>query len=145
MKAFLDTSVIVAGLVEAHPHFARAFPLLRDVAGGSSEGWLCAHSVAETFAALTMLPVRPRIHPADARRLVEENLERRFQIVELGTDDYRWAVDRIASLGLAGGVIYDALILRAALRADCERIYTFNLEHFRRVAPEEIAGRLAAP
>ncbi|WP_446744046.1 hypothetical protein [Silvibacterium acidisoli] len=38
--------------------------------------------------------------------------------------------------GLAGGLVYDALGMTAARKAGCERIYTYNVKHFRQVAPD---------
>ena len=39
-------------------------------------------------------------------------------------------------MGLSGGVIYDALIARAAEKAGAERLLTLNGADFRRVWPE---------
>jgi len=39
-------------------------------------------------------------------------------------------------MGLSGGIIYDALIARAAEKAGAERLLTFNESDFRRVWPE---------
>jgi hypothetical protein len=36
---------------------------------------------------------------------------------------------------LVSGAIYDALHLIGARRAACEKLYTFNLRHFRSLAP----------
>ena len=40
--------------------------------------------------------------------------------------------------------MYDALLLECARATDAERIYTFNLGDFRRLAPD-LAERMAAP
>ena len=53
-------------------------------------------------------------------------------------------IQRMADLNLAGAVIYEALILRAAERAGVERVLTFNVDDFRRLWPEG-AAKIAAP
>jgi predicted nucleic acid-binding protein len=75
MKILLDTSVTVAGLVEAHPMHRRALPWLAKAKAGEFSFLICSHSFAEVFAVLTSLPVRNPIRPELARRLVEDNLE----------------------------------------------------------------------
>ncbi len=61
MRVFLDTSVLVAASESCHPHHAQALPVLRRVARGEDEGCIGVYSIAETYAALTRLPVQPRI------------------------------------------------------------------------------------
>jgi hypothetical protein len=52
---------------------------------------------------------------------------------------FNW--DRIVDIG---GRIYDALHLRRARQAACDRVYTFNVRHFQQLAPD-LAGRIGAP
>jgi len=42
----------------------------------------------------------------------------------------------MADLGLSGGIIYDALIAKAAQKHSVDRVLTFNTEDFKRVWPE---------
>ena len=56
MKIFLDTSVLVAAVLEQHGDHARAFAILERVQQGKDEGVVAAHSLAETYAILTRLP-----------------------------------------------------------------------------------------
>ena len=44
----------------------------------------------------------------------------------------------------AGGLVYDALLLRCALKSRAEAIYTWNTKHFRRLSPES-AARIRTP
>jgi predicted nucleic acid-binding protein len=53
-------------------------------------------------------------------------------------------VHRTAALKLSGGIIYDALLMSCARKADAERIYTWNERHFRLVAPD-LADRIVTP
>ncbi len=94
------------------------------------------HTLAELYAVLTSLPMRPRISPAMARQLIAEVVATTETQVELSVADYTEVVARMGSLGLAGGSIYDALIARAAEKSEVDRLMTFNDRDFRRVWPE---------
>lgn len=131
----LDSSLMVAALVEAHPHHGRALPWLSRLATGEIEAVVTSHSLAEIYAALTRLPVTPRVSPSLAWRLIRENTSR-AKIVPLAVSDYRRTIEKTAELGLLGGVIYDALIAGVAERLKVEGLVTFNVHDFRRVWPE---------
>jgi predicted nucleic acid-binding protein len=105
---------------------------------------LAAHTLAELHATLTTLPVRPRISPQTAERLRNDNLPETTEIVALAVDDYRSVVQGAVELGLAGGVIYDALIARAAENGRADRLVTLNESDFRRAWPEG-ADRITSP
>ena len=77
MKALLDTSVLVAAVVQAHPQHGRALPWLARGRRGEFQLFVASHTLAEMFAVLTTLPVKPRISPSTAWRLVSENVARR--------------------------------------------------------------------
>jgi hypothetical protein len=57
---------------------------------------------------------------------------------------YRETIQEGADSGWIGGRIYDALQLRCAKKAACDRIYTFNVRHFQPLAPD-LADRIGAP
>lgn len=137
MKALLDTSVLVAALVEAHPRHAEAFAWLRRVRSGEVEGSVAAHSVAEVYAVLSSLPVSPRITPSTAWALVEHSVLPFITAVSLTQAETVRVVQRVSRRGLAGGVVYDALIAGAAVKGGAELIVTLNPGDFRRVTPEE--------
>ena len=103
------------------------------------------HSIAEVFAALTCLPVQPRIHPVEAARIVNENILAHFDVISLGKEDYLEALNTMASGGWTGAKIYDALLLCCASRCAVERIYTFNLGDFRQLAPAVLQEKICAP
>jgi predicted nucleic acid-binding protein len=133
--ALFDTSVLVAALVEAHPHHAVAFPWLRRAHSGAVQGLVCAHGLAETFAVLTTLPHLPRIPPEAARQVIRESVEAKLRVVPLGAADYSQVLRRLAGAGLSAGIVYDALAARAAEKRGAERIVTLNRRDFDRVAP----------
>ena len=149
MKVLLDTSVVVPALVRSHPEHARCLPWIRRVHEGDVDLVLAAHSLAEVHAVLTSLPVRPRISPRTARRLIEENRllpgpKGLATVVALETVDYTAVLEAAAQNGIAGGAVYDALIAKAADLADVDHVVTLNPKDFRRVWPDG-ADRIREP
>ncbi len=100
------------------------------------ELFVAAHSVAEFYAVLTRLPINPKISPTLALRLIRENIEAVADIVSLTEDEYMQIVINMAELGLAGGVVYDAIIAMAAKKSNCAALLTLNKRDFVRVWPE---------
>ena len=135
MKILLDTSVLVAAMVESHPEHERAFPWLKRIIDGKNEGYVAIHSLAELYAVLTVLPVRPRISPHSAHELIVRNVLQNFEVITLGPSDYLTVIESLSSLGIVGGATYDALIMHAAISVKMDRIVTFNLRDFRRISP----------
>jgi len=88
------------------------------------------------YAVLSTLPIKPRIAPSVAWRLIYENVETMVKVISLTSAEYRAVIKRISELGLSGGIVYDALIAKAAQKANVERLLTFNSDHFNRVWPE---------
>ena len=144
MRVLLDTSVLVATMVEAHPAHAVALPCLQRVRDGADVGLVAAHSLAELYAILTTLPVQPRISPAVARQLIGHNILGVCEVVPLSGEDYAAVIDHLSGLGIIGGATYDALILHAASKAMADRVVTLNEQDFRRVYPD-LADRIASP
>ena len=144
MKILLDTSVLVAALVEPHPQHHRALPWLAKAKAEKFELVISSHTIAELYAVLSTLPVSPRITPGLAWRLINESVTPAATMVSLTSSEYLTAVKDMSDLGLSGGAIYDALIVKAAQKANADRILTFNVVDFRRIWPEG-AVRIAAP
>ncbi len=145
MDIFFDTTVLVAGSEQSHPHYAQARSALLRVAAGQDKGFIGMHSMAELFAALTRLPVQPRIHPVEAARIISSNILPHFEVISLDKTDYLEALNAMASGGWTGAKIYDALLLRCAAKCAVERIYTFNLGDFRQLAPAALQPKICAP
>jgi len=143
VTSLLDTSVLVPALVEVHPNHERAYPWLERAAAGEINVAVSNHSLAETYATMTKLPVRPKIPPGLASRLLRDGTVA-LTLVPLTAEDYHRTIGRIAELGLAGGMVYDALIACAAEKLDVEALVTFNVSDFRRVWPEG-HDRIVAP
>lgn len=136
MKVYYDTSVLVAVGVARHPHHTAAIAAYRLALGGRHTGVVSAHGLAETYTTLTRLPLSPVIQPTEAYRYVTESVAEKCEIVDLNAKDYLAVLESAAKAGLRGGVVYDLLQLRSAEKARCDRIYTFNISDFIRLAPQ---------
>ena len=144
MKAYLDAAVLVAASVADHPHHSQSLATLQMVRKKAMTGHISGHGLSETYAVLTRTPFIPLIYPAEAWKLLSMNVLPYFQIVTLTPDMYRETIQECADSGWIGGRIYDALHLRCAKEAACDRIYTFNVRHFQQLAPD-LADRIGAP
>lgn len=136
MKILFDTSLIIAALVESHPMHVRAFPWLKKAKAKDFEIVVASHTIAETYAVLSTLPIKPRISPSVAWRLINENIVSISKIVSLTPAEYSFTIKQISELGLVGGITYDALIAKVAQKSKVKRMLTLNLEHFTRVWPD---------
>jgi predicted nucleic acid-binding protein len=136
MKALFDTSIIVSGIVESHPMHSKCLPWLQRARADDFECVVVSHCLAETYAVLTTLPVRPRISPQLAKQLTYTNLEAFARIVPLTVGDYKTTIERMAALGLSGGVVYDAVVATVARRLSVDKLLTLNADDFQRVWPE---------
>lgn len=144
MKILLDTSVLVAALVEKHPNHTLAFPWLQKAKAKAFTGFVAAHSVAELYSILTTLPIRPRISPATAAQMIKRDVIDQLQVVSLSKEDYAAVIEHLATENIVGGSTYDALLLRAAVSANVDQVVTFNADDFRRVYPE-LADKIVSP
>jgi predicted nucleic acid-binding protein len=84
-----------------------------------------------------------RLAPQDAVLAVETFLKR-LSPVTLSAEEYMETLRQTANLGHSGGIIYDALLLACARKVQAERIYTWNVKHFKMVAPD-LAERIMTP
>lgn len=140
---FFDTSALIPVVTEqlanhpgAHARFVNEI----------SEGhvlYCSIHTLAECYATLTALPLPRRISGPEAARLIEVNFARRLEVIELTAVDYREAISLCSDLGRTSGQIYDALHLIAALKKDCQQLFTYNTAHFRALAQNRI--RISLP
>jgi predicted nucleic acid-binding protein len=76
--------------------------------------------------------------------LALETFLRRIAAIALSADEYIDTLKSCAATGMTGGMIYDALHVASARKANAQRIYTWNVRHFQRVAPD-LAERMMTP
>lgn len=141
MKVYFDTNVLVAAALEGHPHHVPAAAILRKVHRGEIEASISAHGLAELYSVLTRAPLVPPVYPSEAWRILERNVLPHFDVIPLSGAEYKSTLRGCADAGWTGGRVYDALHLTAARKAHCERICTFNVRHFRELAPD-LADRI---
>jgi len=141
MKNFLDTSVLIAASDAEHPGHKPSAALL---AAATKLTTACgAHTLAEVYAVLSRLPGGKRQRPEFARLLVEQ-IVGRTTAVSLTAEEYSATIRNTAQSLLAGGIVFDSLLLSCARKVEAESIYTWNLRHFRKVAPD-LADRIVTP
>jgi predicted nucleic acid-binding protein len=131
MMVFLDTSVLLAGLVDFGPQSAPAQSLMHAVAeeriGQAATAWHCC---LEFFSVATRLPAEFRLAPTDAALLLNEEVFARIAVHDLPAGD-RLAMLQVAGRdGVAGGRIYDSHIAEVARAAGATVVVTDNRRHF---------------
>lgn len=135
MKCLFDASVLVPAVVDQLANHEVALSCLRGVMAVGRQAFGSCHVLAETYATLTALPLPRRISALEASRLVRSNFIERLELVSLSAEDYSQALEMTVDKGLVSGQIYDALHVVAALKSGCTRIYTYNIAHFKKLAP----------
>jgi predicted nucleic acid-binding protein len=144
MKVFFDTSVLIAALVQVHPAHALAQPWLQRIKTATARGVLAAHSLAELYSVLSTFPLRPRLTPQAVHDLLRQDVMAQFEVVALTVTDYALTIEQLATAEIKGGVIYDALLLQAAVLAHADQIVTLNAHDFKRVRPD-LADKILSP
>ena len=131
MTVFLDTSVLVSGIIDFGPQSAPAHSLLHAVAertvGDAATSWHCC---LEFFSVTTRMPPEFRLTAADAARLLEEEVFARMRVHDLPAADRTALLRAAAHDGITGGRIYDAHIADVARAAGAAVIVTDNRRHF---------------
>lgn len=117
---------------------------LKILATANSTNTACSvHSLAELYSTLTRLPVRPPLSPEQVILFIED-LPRHLTLIPLDENDYLSAIRQTAERKQTGGLIYDALLLGGARKWKAKVIYTYDLKHFRELAPD-LAGIIRTP
>ena len=145
MKVFLDTNVLVSAVVQQHESHARSLAVLERVQNEKDEGFVSGHSLAETYAVLTKLPPPLRHTPEQALLSIEENIVKYFKVTALTGQEYSALIREVALAGIQGGTVYDAVLLKCALKSEAEKIFTLNVRHFSNIAPQNAAAKIVAP
>lgn len=136
MRVYFDSAVLIASCILDHPHHRPAAAALALVHDKKAQGCSSTHALAEFYAVLTRTPFTPRVSTSEAWQLLAHNILPYFEVAALSARDYQDAIHGCATQGWIGGRIYDALHAQAARKAGCDQIYTFNVRHFRQLAPE---------
>lgn len=102
----VDTSVAVPLVVEDHQFHDEVFAAIADFTLG-----LSGHAAFETYSVLTRLPPPSRLAPQTATQVLEANFP---ASAFLDAAAARELLASLASLDIAGGSVYDALVATAA-------------------------------
>jgi len=145
MKTFFDTNVLVASCLEDHEHHGRAHALLERVLTGEDDGATSAHALAEAYAVMTRLPKPLRVAPSVAASLLDENFVKHFELVALTGKQYGELIVGAGKRGLVGGLLYDALHVACAEKAQVDRLYSWNAGHLQTVASQEFRSQSMVP
>ncbi len=143
-SALLDTSTLIAGMLTDHQHHAEAAAWLAAAKAGRYELVVSGHSLVEAYSVLTRLPRTPKITPAEAKQLLDVNVTSVAKIVSLSGAENVALLDEMVSRNVVGGMVYDAIIARAAELVGVDRLITINEKHFLAVWPGG-AARVRSP
>jgi predicted nucleic acid-binding protein len=131
VSVFLDTSVLLAGLIDFGPQSAPAQSILHAVAEQHvprpATAWHCC---LEFFSVATRLQPEFRMTPADAVTLVEQEVFARMTIHDLPSPARLQMLRAAAREAIFGGRIYDAHIAEIARAAGADVVVTDNRRHF---------------
>ena len=128
---FFDTSVLVAGLIELGPTAEPAQRIMTKVAEGRLNRPCTAwHCCLEFYSVATRLPPELRLQPADAVRLLEEEVCGRLAVVDLPARDRKRLLHDASTDGIAGGRVYDLHIAEVARAHGARMVVTDNRRHF---------------
>ena len=137
--AFLDTSILIAGLIE----IGEASTLPQRIMTALAEGHLpravtAWHCCLEFYSVATRLPEEFRLDPEDALRLLEEEIVARLEIRELPERAREPFLRVLGHERIVGGRVYDAHIAEIARLSGCQVVVTDNRRHFASLARHDI-------
>jgi predicted nucleic acid-binding protein len=131
LSVFLDTSVLLAGLVDFGPQSAPAQSILHAVAEKTIQAPGTAwHCCLEFYSVATRLPPEFRLTPDDANELLREEVFGRLTVHDLPAEERLGLFATSARDRIAGGRVYDAHIAEVARTAGAKIIVTDNRRHF---------------
>jgi predicted nucleic acid-binding protein len=133
VKVAFDSSVIIAGTHDRHPHHGRAIVWIDAVLEQRITGVVTWHALAEIWSVLTRMRAPARLSPEQAMRVVRR-VQAVFQLHQMDPPVYNEALQRCTDRGFASGVVFDALHVVGAEHAGADAIVTFNGADFLRLA-----------
>lgn len=133
MVTAADSSVLVASLLDHHSVHHLALSALES-ALDAGELALPMPALIETYSVLTRLPAPHRLRPQMALDLMARSFGE-FRVLTVPENRLWERLTEWATAQVAGGAIYDALILACCLEGAADRLLTFNKRDFDRLAP----------
>jgi predicted nucleic acid-binding protein len=130
VSVFLDTSVLLAGLVDFGPQSAPAQTVLHAVAEKKLSAVTAWHCCLEFYSVATRLPPEYRLGAKDAAQLLREEVFGRMGVFDLPAAARTVFLQAVADDAVTGGRVYDAHIADVARAAGAQAIVTDNRRHF---------------
>ena len=127
---YLDTGVLVRGLLTEHPQHGVCAKVIGEEAVSS------CHALAEVFNTLTGFFKIPN----DTASEMIVSLTEAMSFEAISQADYMRVIEEARGRGVQGGIVYDAVHAQVARRLKCERIVSYNITNFRHVAPDLEVG-----
>ena len=131
MRVFLDTSVLLAGLIDLGPQSGPAQSVLHAVVekviDSPGTAWHCC---LEFYSVATRLPPEYRLSPADAAQLLNDEVFARMAVHDLPAAERPALLRAGVQDGIIGGRVYDAHIAEIARAAGAAVVITDNRRHF---------------
>ena len=123
--------MLLGGLIEFGSRVKPAQDVMAAIADGRLKRPLTAwHCCLEFYAVATRLPEEFRLAPADALRLLEEEVLGRFDVGQLSAGRRLPSLRDAVAERVAGGRIYDAHIAAVAREIGAKVVVTDNARHF---------------
>lgn len=136
MARFVDTNILVyAEDLDAGPKRERAMALLMDC-WNSGDGVISVQVLKEFYVTVTR-KLRNPLAAEQAEEIVAEYLT--WRVVDSDSALLRHGIRLSQSASLS---LWDALVIEAALRSGCDRLYSEDLNHGQRFGQVEIVNPL---
>jgi len=135
LRILLDSSTLIAAIVETHPKHNVAFPLLKDILSNHL-AFISSHSLLEIYSILTIAPFKPPITPSMAKNSNDFYIKKSITTITLDSEEYFELISGLSKAGFQGGIVYDALILECAKKANIDQLITLNSKDFKRLNSE---------
>ena len=134
LRVALDTNVLVQLFSSGSERHAETLARYRELRHAGAEIVLAENVVLEAFSVLSRSPHPVGIPPPDAERLLTETF--RDAIIAPLKPGFAWeAMRHTLSRGFWGGRVWDTAIALAVYEAGARLLLTWNVRHFRSVAP----------
>ena len=133
MIVFFDTSALIPVFLEAHEHHSlslRAF-----LKAEPAQAFCSSHGLVEFYSTLTRLPGSHRLS-GEQVLLFLGDIRQRLAVESLTAEETWKLLADAAARGVTGGMIYDFIQARTALKAHATVLYTWNTKHFSRLGKD---------
>ena len=90
----------MAASVGGHVHHNQALTALELAQSGKMKNYISGRGLSEAYSVLTRTPFRPTLYPAEAWRILEENILPYFQLVTITPQMYVETIRECADTGV---------------------------------------------